>query len=106
MNVKDFIKEVKSGNIDIVENTHKILDEAIAELVELNGRKKWLPNRTWYRFLANLFIDTEAVEIKNGRPTANVNHRLMRDIGERVRTNGGPQKVVVVVKFKNEVLSH
>ena len=28
MNVKDFIKEVKSGNIDIIEHTQKILEEA------------------------------------------------------------------------------
>ena len=28
MNINDFIKEVKSGNIDVVEHTNKILDEA------------------------------------------------------------------------------
>ena len=28
MKVKDFVKEVKSGNIDVVEHTKKVLDEA------------------------------------------------------------------------------
>lgn len=49
---------------------------------------------------------TEAVQIKKGSPNPRVNQRLSQNIGERLRSLGGPHKAVVAVVFKDEVLSH
>ena len=48
-------------------------------------------------------FSTETAEIKNKGMSSTANQRLLKEIGQKLRKNGGPHMAVVVAKFKNEV---
>jgi len=51
-------------------------------------------------------FSTETAEIKGKGMTRTDDEKLMKSIGLRLRNAGGPNTVVIIAKFKNEVLSH
>jgi hypothetical protein len=51
-------------------------------------------------------FSTETAEIKNKGMSATHDEKLLKEIGQRLRNNGGPHTAVIIAKFKNEVLSH
>jgi len=49
-------------------------------------------------------FSTETAEIKGKGVSLTDNDKLMKNIGLRLRQSGGPRTVVVIAKFKNQVL--
>lgn len=49
-------------------------------------------------------FSTETAEIKGKGMSITDNDKLIKDIGLRLRQSGGPRMVVVIAKFKNQVL--
>ena len=49
-------------------------------------------------------FSTDTAEVKNKGKTFTANDQLLKEIGRKLRSSGGPGTVVIVAKFKNEVL--
>ena len=51
-------------------------------------------------------FSTKTAEVKGGARTHALTNDVVESLGKRLRSDGGPGKVVVVAKFKDEVVSH
>jgi hypothetical protein len=50
-------------------------------------------------------FSTKTAEIKNKGSNSTPHERLLKEIGQKLREQGGPRTAVIVAKFKNEILS-
>jgi hypothetical protein len=51
-------------------------------------------------------FSTETAEVKGKGMSTTHNERLLKELGERIRTKGGPGTAVIIAKFKNEAVAH
>lgn len=66
---------------------------ANVDTFEMTKRPNWIQRA----------FSTETAEIKDKGINLTANQRLLKEIGKRLRDEGGPSTAVVVAKFKNEV---
>jgi hypothetical protein len=81
---------------DRIKSSLKAAGAANIDTFEMTKQPNWIQRA----------FSTETAEIKNKGLSVTHDEKLLKEIGQRLRSKGGPRTAIIVAKFKNEVLSH
>jgi hypothetical protein len=94
--LSDEQEKIAKARAEEIKKVIESVSKVKVETFEMTKQPNWIQRA----------FSTETAEIKDKSLSDSRNETVIKEIGKRLRDNGGPGTAVIVAKFKNEVLTN